>query len=149
MGSLPSQGNGYVMWSVEALKDYVQRLENVKIILDEKDSELSIKYDQQSCLSWDYFHLSLSRTAELESFTVSQKKMKKDIQELESECGKLRSELETQSNLRKCQAELEATISVELKDYKQRLENVRMENAAVEEKRSQVSLKHDLSELIL
>ena len=48
---------------------------------------------------------------------------------------------ETQSDLKKCQAELEATISVKtqlknkLKDYKQRLENV----AAVEEKRSQVS----------
>ena len=48
---------------------------------------------------------------------------------------------ETQSDLKKCQAELEATISVKtqlknkLKDYKQRLENV----AAVEDKRSQVS----------
>ena len=48
---------------------------------------------------------------------------------------------ETQSDLKKCHAELEATISVKtqlknkLKDYKQRLENV----AAVEEKRSQVS----------
>ena len=48
---------------------------------------------------------------------------------------------ETQSDLKKCHAELEATISVKtqlknkLKDYKQRLENV----AAVEDKRSQVS----------
>ena len=52
---------------------------------------------------------------------------------------------ETQGDLRKCQAELEATISVKtqlknkLKDYKQRLENV----AAVEEKRSKVSLTHE------
>ena len=48
---------------------------------------------------------------------------------------------ETQSDLKKCHAELEATISVKtqlknkLRDYKQRLENV----AAVEDKRSQVS----------
>ena len=48
---------------------------------------------------------------------------------------------ETESDLKKCHAELEATISVKtqlknkLKDYKQRLENV----AAVEDKRSQVS----------
>lgn len=48
---------------------------------------------------------------------------------------------ETQSDLRKVQAELEAVIGVKnqlkskLKDYKQRLENV----AAMEDKRSQVS----------
>ena len=48
---------------------------------------------------------------------------------------------ETQSDLKKVQAELEATLQVKtqlknkLKDYKQRLENV----AAVEDKRSQVS----------
>ena len=52
---------------------------------------------------------------------------------------------ETQGDLRKCQAELDATVSVKtqlktkLKDYKQRLENV----AAVEEKRTQVSPQHD------
>ena len=48
---------------------------------------------------------------------------------------------ETQSDLRKVQAELEAVVGVKnqlkskLKDYKQRLENV----AAMEDKRSQVS----------
>ena len=88
----------------------------------------------------NYVHLSLLfiRSAEIDSFSTTQKRLKKDIQELESEmkakvkeCDKLRTELEVARNETQVESDSQLTVQTQLKTE---LKEILTENSEMKRK---------------